>query len=265
MKAKMIDKLNAEVPKPAPIDSPAQAMRVEPDDTIGKGYKGLTYRGVMLEAAVASVAGIAAKREGLGVSQHLLILAHGCDTADTFREACKIQEKYIKSKSGMAEVRAAIDKADLDVVPADVDAIIGVVPPSWRQAKNNIARAWELGVNPKDYKTESALRIALNDKREKSQPAGVKRVLKSKAEIRKNLPASSVLLAALAHFTTALHSLPVKEQEKVAATIEKQAAEYAALAKKLVPVAPKLDKVVAANRKASGKGKVPARAAAIAA
>lgn len=232
-----------------------------PADEIAKGHKGMTYRSVMLEAALASVTHIMASREGSTVSDHLLTLAKGSDTLDSFLTACKATEKYIKSDAGAADVRSALEQVDADMTQADIDAVVGEVPASWRQAKNDIKRAWENGLNPQDFKTKRAMKDALNKKRKEGQPAAVKRAEQAKVIIRKSIPKSGKLLIALSHLTEALHGLPVAEQDKVAATIEGTAKEYAALAKKLVPVAPKKG---TQTKRQKGKVAAPREAGAVA-
>lgn len=213
--------------------------KVQPADTIAKGVKGLTYRGVMLEASMAAVTGKVAARESGTVSEHMLILLKGADTLESFLKACSDTEKYIKSEPGMADVRTALEDVQSDVKQADIDAVVGEVPDSWRQAKSDIKRAWEAGLPVKTYATKRQLKDALNAKRKEAKSPAAKRQETAKVIIRKSIPKSAKLLIALSHLTEALHALPEKEQDKIAATIEGTAKEYAALAKKLVPVAPK--------------------------
>lgn len=111
----------------------------------------ITMRSVMLEAVEVQTA-IEEGKSGKGaISQHLMICARkfvdGKTKAldvDMFLTACKQEEKFIKSQE------AGINRQDR-------------VPPCWTQAKSNIKAAADFGLSPADFKTESAMRKALNE------------------------------------------------------------------------------------------------------
>lgn len=206
----------------------------EPADGIAKGKRGFTFRSVMLEAVIAQAALVVGKREGTAVSQHMLILAQQSDTVDSFIKATKDAEDYIKAADGKADAMRALDDTDLNLTANDTAAVVGVVPGQWRQYRNNIKKAWEAGILPYEYKTENALRNALNAHRNKVN--GKDTLLVAVHGVQANLAA----------ILKAYRKKPIKERAALAKIISTDGEKFAKLAKSLVPVAPV---------KGKGKGK----------
>ena len=106
----------------------------------------LTFNDVILEAV-----GAQAEMDSIrgSVSDHLLTVAKTIKGIEPFLEKCKLAEEFIRS--GKAKANQLGEKDSL--------------PRCWTQAKSNIKKALEAGINIKQYDTESALRKKLNDVR----------------------------------------------------------------------------------------------------
>lgn len=82
------------------------------------------------------------------ISGKLLALAKQADNVQAFIAACDMAEtEYKQASKGKHNGRAA------------------TIPTCWTQAKSNIKAGWNLGIDPKEYDTESEFRKETNEKR----------------------------------------------------------------------------------------------------
>jgi len=134
-------------------------------NTVKMGNTKLTLRDVIIEAIHAQTdidtANELVQESTSSVSNHLLVVAKNFHDAGKFIEACKVQEDFIKSKE------AGKNQADK-------------LPRCWTNAKSNIKRALELGFDLSEYKTESELRKAVTEKRQKESEGDSKPVIDPK-------------------------------------------------------------------------------------
>lgn len=82
------------------------------------------------------------------ISGKLLALAKQADNVQAFIAACDMAEtEYKEASKGKRNGRAA------------------TIPTCWTQAKSNIKAGWTLGLDPKEYETESEFRKDMNEHR----------------------------------------------------------------------------------------------------
>jgi hypothetical protein len=164
---------------------------------------GLTLKVVLIESAIAQVGLDGAKESAGSVSQHLLQVAQTFQNVKEFLAECKVQETYLKSDAGKAEMRGVFQKHGL----GEFDATI---PRCWTQAKANIKAAWSRGLAPTKFSTESEMRKELNKVRKQDTDTGESRarldVTKLDGEVYKIISRTVANLA----------KLPVEEQRKLA-------------------------------------------------
>ena len=94
--------------------------------------QGLTWHRIMHQA-------VDLQRKGDNLAANMLTLAQKCDSVEEFLAKCEETEAWIKSPSA--------DRMRVTTLP-DV----------WMQAKSDIKRGWELGLNVKGYNSVSKLR-----------------------------------------------------------------------------------------------------------
>lgn len=186
----------------------------------------LTLKDVMIAAAVCDVAVAAGSSYKAATSQQLLQLAKTFDDAKLFAKACEDIEKFVKSDAGRVEVEQAITREGFKGVTFDGAKL----PKTWAQAKSNILVAWgKFRMDIKSYDTESAMRKALNAKRQAAK-GGENPIAKVYT-----VKCTDTLRQSIAYLLMHAAKLPETEQDKAAKAITKQAKEYEALARTLVP------------------------------
>ena len=109
----------------------------------------LTYRKAMVDAVNAT-------RKARGVGSKLLVLARKCEDADQFLQLCKVEEAWVLSeRAGQMQVDE--------------------LPQCWTQAKSDIKRSMEKGINLNDvtsYHKMKATKVERNkEARHKTAPA----------------------------------------------------------------------------------------------
>lgn len=88
------------------------------------------------------------------ISGKLLALAKQADNVQQFLQACDTAEhEYKEASKGKRNGRAA------------------TIPTCWTQAKSNIKAGWSMGIDPKEYETESEFRKETNTKRKAAKDA----------------------------------------------------------------------------------------------
>ena len=99
-------------------------------------------------------------------SKGIMLLAQESGSRESFLDACKEAEKVF-----IADWTARATKNG-EKVPKDGFKLTGVdgILPCWSQYKSNISAMWGKGIAPTAFKTESALRTALNKKRKADRP-----------------------------------------------------------------------------------------------
>jgi len=94
--------------------------------------KNLTFRSCMADAVIAT-------RKAGSVGTKLLKLARDCTDVEMFLARCQAEEDWVLSEE-------AGQSQELEV------------PKCWSQAKSDIKRGWELGINPKDVTSYHKMR-----------------------------------------------------------------------------------------------------------
>jgi hypothetical protein len=179
--------------------------------------KGFTLRNVAVEAAIADVQKDYAKESGTMVSQHIMTIAKTFPNVDGFLAACSIEEDFLKSPAGMQTVLDAFRKEGIK------EQFSGNCPRAWSQAKSNIKKAWQLGINPSDHETESSMRAELNKKRNE----------------KKNQSAGGVIETELANLGKAIKMLDVAGQQRAIDDLAALKNKYYDAAKALAAAQPK--------------------------
>ncbi len=80
-------------------------------------------------------------RQGVNLNDSLFQLSKACEHVDQFLKLCREQEEWVTSPEAN---QTRMDR----------------IPEAWVQAKSNIKRAWEKGLNPNDYPSLSKYRKA---------------------------------------------------------------------------------------------------------
>jgi len=116
----------------------------------------LNLRQVILTGMVVDIKGEVLKADGQSVASHLYNIAKNHKKVQSFLDACKSEERTIKSDAMADDVAKFLEANGCGVNQK------AVIPRCYTQAKSNIKAAWLKGITPQSVKGLTEMREQLN-------------------------------------------------------------------------------------------------------